>query len=105
MSDHRLIITCRLDDNSAQYCDACEKIAQRIRRHSGASEDALPPTSAKIRMLLKLLSEIDEKIGNKEKTIVFSQFTSFLDLVEPFLKKYRIKYVRCQCLLLLKEDG
>lgn len=56
-------------------------------------------------MLLKLLSEIDEKSGNKEKTIVFSQFTSFLDLVEPFLKKYRIKYVRCQCLLLLKEDG
>lgn len=56
-------------------------------------------------MLLKLLSEIDEKSGNKEKTIVFSQFTSFLDLVEPYLKKYSIKYVRCQCLLLLKEDA
>lgn len=56
-------------------------------------------------MLLKLLSEIDEKSGNKEKTIVFSQFTSFLDLVEPYLKKYSIKYVRCQCLLLLKEGG
>nr|KIR45923.1 hypothetical protein I312_04893 [Cryptococcus bacillisporus CA1280] len=84
----------KLDDNSAQYCDACEKIAHRVRRQSGASEDALPPTSAKIRMLLKLLSEIDEKSGNKEKTIVFSQFTSFLDLVEPFLKKYSIKYVR-----------
>lgn len=56
-------------------------------------------------MLLKLLSEIDEKSGSKEKTIVFSQFTSFLDLVEPFLKENDIKYVRCQYLLLLKKDG
>lgn len=84
----------KLDDSSSQHCDACEKIAQRVRRQSGASENALPPTSAKIRMLLKLLSEIDEKSGNKEKTIVFSQFTSFLDLVEPFLKENNIKYVR-----------
>lgn len=76
-----------------------------MRRQSGASENALPPTSAKIRMLLKLLSEIDEKSGNKEKTIVFSQFTSFLDLVEPFLKENNIKYVRCQYLLLLENDG
>lgn len=31
----------------------------------------------------------------REKTIVFSQFTSFLDLVEPFLTNAGIQFARC----------
>lgn len=50
------------------------------------------PASAKIRMLLKLLKEVKPD----EKTIVFSQFTSFLNIIEPFLKENGIRYVRCE---------
>ena len=56
----------------------------------------MPDYSAKIRMLLKLVSEVEERSGRKEKTIVFSQFTSFLNLIEPFLKQAGIKFVRCE---------
>ncbi|WVQ97656.1 hypothetical protein IAU59_004770 [Kwoniella sp. CBS 9459] len=84
----------KLQDPSASHCEACADIARQAEQKSKEADDGLPPTSAKIRMLLKLLSEIDERSASKEKTIVFSQFTSFLDLIEPFLKRYSIAYVR-----------
>ena len=46
--------------------------------------------STKIRHLLKLLR--DE--SSEHKFIVFSEFTSMLDLVEPFLKKESFKFTR-----------
>jgi hypothetical protein len=46
--------------------------------------------SAKIRQLISILhKEVED-----HKFIVFSQFTSMLDLVEPFLRKEGLKYVR-----------
>jgi SNF2 family DNA or RNA helicase len=54
------------------------------------------PTSAKIRMMLKILRDIDENSSSEEKTIIFSQFTSMLDLIEPFLKEAGVKFVRCE---------
>jgi SNF2 family DNA or RNA helicase len=46
--------------------------------------------SSKIRELIKILqSEVKE-----HKFIVFSQFTSMLDLVEPFFRKERFRFVR-----------
>jgi SNF2 family DNA or RNA helicase len=56
-------------------------------------EEAKPTASAKIRQLLQLLGEIRER---GERTIVFSQFTSFLDLLGPFLKAKGISFVRCE---------
>jgi SNF2 family DNA or RNA helicase len=56
-------------------------------------EEAKPKESAKIRQLLHLLGEIKER---GERTIVFSQFTSFLDLLGPFLKAKGICFVRCK---------
>ena len=47
-------------------------------------------------MVLKLLQMIDERSGGKEKTIIFSQFTSMLNLLEPFLRDNGIKFVRCE---------
>lgn len=47
-------------------------------------------------MMLQLLREVEERSERQEKTIVFSQFTSFLDLVEPFLRESGIKFVRCK---------
>jgi SNF2 family DNA or RNA helicase len=63
----------------------------------------LPPDSAKIRKLLDLLKEInsrkdDEGEPTGEKTIVFSQFTTMLDLIQPFLKDAGISFVRCKVL-------
>ncbi|KXN88440.1 hypothetical protein AN958_07346 [Leucoagaricus sp. SymC.cos] len=52
------------------------------------------PTSAKIRMILKLLKDIDDRSDSKEKTIIFSQFTSMLDLIMPFLKEKGIRFAR-----------
>ncbi|KAI0875702.1 hypothetical protein GGS24DRAFT_454080 [Hypoxylon argillaceum] len=46
--------------------------------------------SAKIRQLTSILL----KEAQEHKFIVFSQFTSMLDLVEPFLRKEGLKYVR-----------
>ncbi|KAK5626364.1 hypothetical protein RRF57_002079 [Xylaria bambusicola] len=46
--------------------------------------------SAKIRQLITIL----HKEVQEHKFIVFSQFTSMLDLVEPFLRKEGLKYVR-----------
>ncbi|KAH7020950.1 SNF2 family N-terminal domain-containing protein [Microdochium trichocladiopsis] len=46
--------------------------------------------SAKIRQLLTIL----HKEVHEHKFIVFSQFTSMLDLVEPFFRKDGIKYTR-----------
>ncbi|CDR99770.1 related to ULS1-ubiquitin ligase for SUMO conjugates [Sporisorium scitamineum] len=49
--------------------------------------------STKIRKMLSLLSKIRAS-DPTEKTIVFSQFTSFLNLVEPHLAHHHFKYVR-----------
>jgi SNF2 family DNA or RNA helicase len=49
----------------------------------------LPPSS-KITRLLKILKEETPE----HKVIVFSQFTSMLDIIEPFLEKKKYRYVR-----------
>jgi SNF2 family DNA or RNA helicase len=61
----------------------------------------LPPDSAKIRKILELLNEINSRENEDgeplgEKTIVFSQFTTMLDLIELFLKDAGITFVRCE---------
>jgi hypothetical protein len=56
--------------------------------------------SAKIRMILQLLRKVEERSGGEEKTIVFSQFTTMLDLVQGVLKREGVRYVRCECFLL-----
>jgi hypothetical protein len=68
---------------------------------SSTKNPNLPPDSAKIRKLLELLKEInsredDEGKPTGEKTIVFSQFTTMLDVIQPFLKDAGISFVRCE---------
>lgn len=53
--------------------------------------EKLPPVSStKIRHLLKILKHD----SHTHKYIVFSFFTSMLDLIEPFLKRHNLKFVR-----------
>ncbi|KAG1773596.1 SNF2 family N-terminal domain-containing protein [Suillus placidus] len=87
-----------LTSSDSDHCPDCTEIAAKARRKSVAAPTArdptLPPDSAKIRKLLEILRDIDERSENAEKTIVFSQFTSMLNLIEPFLTAKGIKFVR-----------
>ena len=77
------------------HCRDCVPLAIQAER---AERDR--PSSAKIRMVLKLLRDVDQRSDSEEKTIIFSQFTSMLDLLEPFLRDNGIKYVRCEFLFI-----
>ncbi|KAL8940239.1 MAG: hypothetical protein Q9216_002923, partial [Gyalolechia sp. 2 TL-2023] len=61
---------------------------------SSSSEDASatpsPTSSAKIKSLLKIL----HRESAQHKFIVFSQFTSMLDLIEPFLREEALTFTR-----------
>ena len=86
-----------------EHCHDCIVLSRKAHRKSlSPNKDSnLPPDSAKIRKLLELLKEInsredDEGEPTGEKTIVFSQFTTMLDLIQPFLKEAGIAFVRCE---------
>ena len=57
--------------------------------------------SAKIDILMRVLRDEENNDTEDEavfhtKTIVFSQFTSMLDIIEPFLRQARINFLRCE---------
>ncbi|KAL7419356.1 hypothetical protein Q5752_006194 [Cryptotrichosporon argae] len=80
-----------LTDTSATHCTECVKLAGEAKQQDQADTDH---SSAKIRKLLELLAAVEARSAKREKTIVFSQFTSFLNLIEPFLRSAGIAYVR-----------
>jgi len=84
------------NQGSAENCLDCEDVMKKSRRKSVAGNPAvdLPPASAKTRKILELLEQADERSDSQEKTIIFSQFTSMLNIIEPFLKAKGIRYVR-----------
>ena len=57
---------------------------------SDESETPIPTSSSKIRHLM----EIVKRESGKNKFIVFSQFTSMLNLIEPFLKRDGFSFTR-----------
>ncbi|KAJ7594372.1 SNF2 family DNA-dependent ATPase [Mycena floridula] len=76
-------------DTSGTHCTDCAPLALQSKRHLTDR-----PDSAKIRMILQILNSVDARSEGEEKTIIFSQFTSMLDLIEPFLKNEGLRYVR-----------
>ncbi|KAI8972436.1 SNF2 family N-terminal domain-containing protein [Trametes punicea] len=74
-------------------CVDCQEVYKAAQRKLADPNSDLPPHSSKMRKIMEILREIEER-GESEKTIIFSQFTSMLDLIEPFLRKERIKFVR-----------
>ncbi|KAJ9105493.1 hypothetical protein QFC21_001864 [Naganishia friedmannii] len=63
-----------LFDSKQRHCSDCEPIARKARAQSEDYDSSgLPPSSAKIRMMMKLLQSTDTRSGGKEKTIIFSQ--------------------------------
>lgn len=81
--------------SDSKYCNDCGGLA---RRKSISPSSSLPPDSAKIRKILEILEDIEERSGGVEKSIIFSQFTSMLDVIQPFLKDRGFQFVRCKCL-------
>lgn len=78
--------------DDATHCTECRSLAKTTE---STLKSNLPPESAKIKKILDILNTIDERSESVEKTIVFSQFTTMLDLIEPFLDARGIKHVRC----------
>ncbi|PWN26650.1 hypothetical protein BDZ90DRAFT_241850 [Jaminaea rosea] len=86
---------CVLDEdnsgNSDAHCLECRHIlADEARRQL----DWTQLGSTKLRIMLRLLDRIDTESHGKEKTIIFSQFTTFLDLVELALRREGRQFVR-----------
>lgn len=74
----------------ARFCAGCA--AQREREiQSGLTWEGT--YSTKLRMITDLLKKFD-KDTRDDKTIIFSQFTSFLDLLEPILDSQGYTFVR-----------
>ncbi|KAA1111497.1 hypothetical protein PGT21_001816 [Puccinia graminis f. sp. tritici] len=73
----------------AVHCTACARQLRLAKTFEGMQ------SSTKVSRLLELLDEIKaEDTKTPKKTIVFSQFTSFLNLIEPFIKKAGYGYTR-----------
>ncbi|KAG8934212.1 hypothetical protein FRC03_002229 [Tulasnella sp. 419] len=87
-------------DSKSQYCADCElQIVAKARRKSLPNNPSTKglnelPSSAKIRKMIRILNKINKESDGAEKTIVFSQFTGFLDIIEPFLQKEGFRYIR-----------
>lgn len=78
--------------DDATHCKECQSVAKTTQPTFNSD---LPPESAKIKKILSILKMIDERSEGVEKTIIFSQFTTMLDLIEPFLDADGVKHVRC----------
>ncbi|KAJ3775263.1 SNF2 family N-terminal domain-containing protein [Lentinula raphanica] len=78
---------CRRTTVSASHKRECQELIDmaKIFRRSLAS--------MKIKITLEILREIRARPGS-EKTIIFSQFTSMLDILQPFLEKQGIRFSR-----------
>jgi len=79
-------------EEASTLCTGCT--AQRdLEVRSGTNWNAPGTMSTKLRMIVDLLHAF-EKESRGDKTIIFSQFTSFLDLIEPVLHSHGYNYVR-----------
>ncbi|KAI9872700.1 MAG: hypothetical protein M1830_001278 [Pleopsidium flavum] len=76
------------EDNSAEDDD--EEEAEEDESSEGEAGKVSITASTKIRHLLEIL----HRESAKQKFIVFSQFTSMLDLIEPFLKLEGLVFTR-----------
>ncbi|KII91444.1 hypothetical protein PLICRDRAFT_59326, partial [Plicaturopsis crispa FD-325 SS-3] len=55
---------------------------------------ATPRSSTKTNQILDILAQIKTRSDGTEKTIIFSEFTSMLNIIEPFLRVEGYRFVR-----------
>jgi SNF2 family DNA or RNA helicase len=89
-------------DGSSPFCWECAEQVTKAAIPPPVSNDGAETgedvsqrfvTSAKITKLMEILDET-RNTAPREKTIIFSQFTAMLDLIEEPLKKCGFKYCR-----------
>ncbi|KAI7898532.1 SNF2 family N-terminal domain-containing protein [Cokeromyces recurvatus] len=83
---------CKLCGNKEDlpFCKECKTILSSLK---SSSSDNNSRSSTKMKKLLEILQET--RVQNpKEKTIIFSQFTSMLDLMEDSLRENGFQYSR-----------
>ncbi|CCG81573.1 DNA repair protein rad5 [Taphrina deformans PYCC 5710] len=98
---------CRLSFEEAgqDNCQACTEAILKTRRESlervaSSTTTTYLDVSAKLHRLMRVLRDDEEAINHESerlgprKTIIFSQWTSMLDLVEPFLRAEKIGFVK-----------
>ena len=78
------------ESSSESETDSDEEVEDEFGSSDEEAQLASMLTSTKITHLLSILS----KEAAKHKFIVFSQFTSMLDLIEPFLRQKGFKFTR-----------
>ncbi|PGH23389.1 hypothetical protein AJ80_02499 [Polytolypa hystricis UAMH7299] len=78
----------------AEIKDTATLVSPAAELGEDTSEVEIDPDapSSKIQALIKVLTAQGQAPGTK--TVVFSQWTSFLDLIEPQLQRHNIKYAR-----------
>ncbi|KAJ3808944.1 SNF2 family N-terminal domain-containing protein [Lentinula aff. lateritia] len=89
---------CRNRNESTAHKKACGRYIEMAKYLSKTQP------STKITITLNILREIKARPGN-EKTIIFSQFTSMLNLIEPFLQRQNIRFSRRKAFLGRFVDG
>ncbi|KAN0119906.1 SNF2 family N-terminal domain containing protein [Hyaloscypha variabilis] len=78
------------DSSSASETDSDDEVEDEFGSSDEEAQLASIATSTKITHLLSILG----KEAHQHKFIVFSQFTSMLDLIEPFLRQKGFKFTR-----------
>lgn len=81
-----------LHEQQARYCSGCKAQISR-EKNQGINWGIRGTMSTKLEMILNLLDTFD-KTSKGDKTIIFSQFTSFLDLVQDALIDCGRNFVR-----------
>lgn len=79
-------------DHADGTCADCARRIEKEQRR--AAESTTGPSSAKIRKVMELLRQIQARGEGDEKTIVFSQFTSWFNIAEAFLVEEGIRFTR-----------
>jgi SNF2 family DNA or RNA helicase len=78
-------------NNKAVFCEDCKEDIGIVMRN----KSKVTFTSTKMNKLIEILYETHEK-NPGEKTIVFFQCTSMIDLIEVHLKKNNLEFCRCK---------
>lgn len=81
--------TLRLDDPQDTHCSPCQVVVAK-------NVDASESDSAKIRKIIELVDDIEQRGNKTEKIIIFSQFTTMLRLIQEVLNERGLKFVQCE---------
>ena len=83
---------CPLCRAEIQDCSTLVSPAAELGEDTGQVDIDVETTSSKIEALIKILTAQGQAAGTK--TVVFSQWTSFLDMIEPQLNRHDITFTR-----------